>query len=171
MASIRKRRDSGGKKTHQAQVRLNGYPAQTKTFASKTDAKRWAHQTEVDIRSGMFIRRTQATTHTVADLLDEYQKTARLTRKTGRDTDKAALAFWRKHPLNTSDGWGAEITVAPLTQPKSFWLSPEKTTSPNSWGVAIRHPDESLKLMIEWIEGNKEHQTHPSKAGVQGIAL
>ena len=97
MASIRERRDSGGKKTHQAQVRLNGYPAQTKTFASKTDAKRWAHQTEVDIRSGMFIRRTQATTHTVADLLDEYQKTAQLTRKTGRDTDKAALAFWRKH--------------------------------------------------------------------------
>ena len=97
MASIRERRDSSGKKTHQAQVRLNGYPAQTKTFASKTDARRWAHQTEVDIRSGMFIRRTQATTHTVADLLDEYHKTALLTKKAGRDTDRAALAFWRKH--------------------------------------------------------------------------
>ena len=97
MASIRERRDSSGKKTHQAQVRLNGYPAQTKTFSSKTDARRWAHQTEVDIRSGMFIRRTQATTHTVADLLDEYHKKAPLTKKAGRDTDKAALAFWRKH--------------------------------------------------------------------------
>ena len=97
MASIRERKDSSGKKTHQAQVRINGYPAQTKTFASKTDAKRWAHQTEVDIRSGMFIRRTQATAHTVADLLDECHKTAQLTRRAGRDTDKAAVTFWRKH--------------------------------------------------------------------------
>ena len=72
-------------------------------------------------------------------------------------------------PLDTSDGRGAEITVAPLTQPKSFWLSPEKTTSTNGWGAAIRYPDESSKLMIEWIEGNKEHQTHPGEAGVQNM--
>ncbi|MBC7547685.1 MAG: hypothetical protein H7224_03445 [Polaromonas sp.] len=80
--------------------------------------------------------------------------------------DSMTIGFY---PLDTSDGRGAEITVAPLTQSKSFWLSPEKTTSPNGWGAAIRYPDESSKLMIEWIEGNKEHVTHPSEAGVQGM--
>lgn len=97
MASIRERIDADGKKTHQAQVRVKGYPPQTRTFATKTDAKRWGHQTEVDIRSGMYIRQSQSTTRTVADLLDEYEKTVVPTKKQINDTGKATFNYWRKH--------------------------------------------------------------------------
>ena len=83
MASIRERIDADGKKTHQAQVRVKGYPPQTRTFATRTDAKRWAQQTEVDIRSGLHIRQSQSTSRTVSDLLDEYQKTVLPAKKRG----------------------------------------------------------------------------------------
>jgi integrase len=97
MASIRERVDADGKKTFQAQVRIKGYPPQTRTFATKTDAKRWSHQTEVDIRSGMHIRQTQSTTRTVADLIDEYEKIVLPGKKQDADASKATFEFWRKH--------------------------------------------------------------------------
>ena len=157
MASIRERKDSSGKKTHQAQVRINGYPAQTKTFSSKTDARRWAHQTEVDIRSGMFIRQTQATAHTVADLLDEYQKTAALTKKAGRDTDKAALTFWRKQ-LGT---YTLSVVTPKLIEDVRDFLSHKSPTRPKPLAPAtvlrymmrLSHAF-SMAVNWQWCERN-----------------
>ena len=139
MASIRERIDPSGKKTHQAQVRIKGYPAQTKTFVSKTDAKRWAHQTEVDIRSGMFIRQTQAVSHTVADLLDECQKTSRRTKPTGRDTDKAAFTYWREH-------LGA-YTLSSVT-PKHIEEHRDHLASASAIGSKTRAPATVLRYMM-----------------------
>ena len=93
MASIRERIDADGKKTFQAQVRMKGYPPQTRTFGTKTDAKRWGQQTEVDIRSGMYIRQSQSTTRTVADLLDEYEKTVLPTKKQDADASRRTAAI------------------------------------------------------------------------------
>ncbi len=97
MASIRSRIDAQGKKSYQAQVRVQGYPPQTRTFATNSDAKRWGHQTEVDIRSGMYIRQSRSTARTVADLLAEYEKVVLPTKKSGGDRGKAAFEYWRKH--------------------------------------------------------------------------
>ncbi|WP_085942624.1 hypothetical protein [Acidovorax sp. NO-1] len=41
MAAIRERKDQNGKVSYQAQVRIQGYPPQSKTFLRKTDAKQW----------------------------------------------------------------------------------------------------------------------------------
>ncbi len=97
MASIRSRIDARGKKSYQVQVRVQGYPPQSRTFATASDARRWAHQTEVDIRSGMYIRQSKSTTRTVADLLAEYEKTVLPTKKTRGDRGQAAFEYWREH--------------------------------------------------------------------------
>jgi integrase len=97
MASIRERIDAHGKKTHQAQVRISGYPPQTKTFASKTDARRWAQQVEVDIQTGMYIRQSQSGMKTVANVMDEYERMVLPRKKRGGIDNVAALRYWRKH--------------------------------------------------------------------------
>lgn len=96
MASIRERIDAAGQKTYQAQIRIKGFPPQTRTFATKTDAKKWARQTEVDIQSGMHIRQSQASSRTFSDLLDEYEKVVLPKKKQKVSVNKAMLAFWRK---------------------------------------------------------------------------
>ena len=96
IASIRERIDATGQKTYQAQIRIKGFPPQTRTFATKTDAKRWARQTEVDIQSGMHIRQSQASSHTFSELLDKYVKEVLPTKKQDVSVNDAMVAFWRK---------------------------------------------------------------------------
>ena len=96
MASIRERIDAQGKTTFQAQVRITGFPNQSRTFISKRAAERWSKQTEVDIQSGKFIRQSRSTARTVAALLDEYEKTVLPMKKAEGDTGKAAFQYWRK---------------------------------------------------------------------------
>ena len=73
MAAIRERKDQNGKVSYQAQVRIQGYPPQSKTFLRKTDAKQWAIQTETEIRTGMTIRKNSASKHTVREMLERYR--------------------------------------------------------------------------------------------------
>lgn len=90
----------------------------------------------------------------------------KVTNRSTEAIDSMTIGF---NPVDASDSQGAEITQPPLSNFKSFWLSPDKTTSPRGWGAAVHYPDESSKLMIDWIEGNKEHEMHPSEVGVQGM--
>ena len=70
-------------------------------------------------------------------------------------------------------GWNPDAPAVELSEPpaclsKSFWLSPDKASSPVGWGAAVRYSDESPKFSIEWIEGNKELQIHPRAGNVTG---
>ena len=56
MANLRKR----GPSQWQAQVRVCGYPNQTKTFDTRAAAERWAKATEVEMAQGAFLSRTKA---------------------------------------------------------------------------------------------------------------
>lgn len=94
MASIQKRRTAGGKVSYRVQVRLRGHPAQTATFARKTDAKRWAQQTESAIREGRHFKTTEAKRHTVADLIDRYIHEVVPTKRSG-PRQHQQLRWWR----------------------------------------------------------------------------
>ena len=49
MASIQKRTGRNGAITYRAQVRVKGFPTQSKTFLHKTKAEEWAKRTEIAI--------------------------------------------------------------------------------------------------------------------------
>ena len=72
MAYIETRKTGDGATHYRAQIRLKGYPAQTATFRRKTDAKRWAQQTEVEIREGRYFKTAEARRHTLAELIERY---------------------------------------------------------------------------------------------------
>ncbi len=72
MAHIETRKTDGGGTRYRVQVRLKGYPSQTATFRRKTDAKRWAEQTQAAIREGRYFKTNEAKRHTLEELIERY---------------------------------------------------------------------------------------------------
>ena len=94
MASIRERIDSDGNKSYQAQVRIHGHPPRSATFLRKSDAKKWAVQTETEIHTGMTIRPNSASHHTVREMLERYKETVLIDKAGGGKDHKTHIAFW-----------------------------------------------------------------------------
>ncbi len=66
MATVQTRTNKAGKTSYRVQIRLKGHPTQAATFSRKTDARRWAAQTESAIREGRHFQGTEAKRHTMA---------------------------------------------------------------------------------------------------------
>ena len=56
----------------QAKVRRKGYPAQSKTFATKSAAKDWAKKIEAKMAEGVFVSASDAERTTLGDLIDRF---------------------------------------------------------------------------------------------------
>ena len=89
MASIEARTNGIGKTSYRVKVRLKGRPPLTATFERKTDAKRWAQDTESRIREGRYFDTAEAKHHTVADMIDRYTKHVLPAKKSARDLSAA----------------------------------------------------------------------------------
>lgn len=68
MGTVRKR----GAYQYQAQVRRAGYPAQSATFNTPTDARKWVTATEREMDTGTFLPRGEAQRTTIKDLAKRY---------------------------------------------------------------------------------------------------
>lgn len=69
MASIRKR----GPYQWEAQVRRQGYPAQSKTFNTKAEAEAWGKTIESEMVRGVWVSRGEAEATSFLDALDRYE--------------------------------------------------------------------------------------------------
>lgn len=98
MATIEERRTPGGAVTHRVKVRLRGYPEQTSTFERKTDAKRWAQQTEAAIREGRHFKTAEARRHTLTELLGRYRRDD-LAKHPKKLRDQSQHATWWEEQL------------------------------------------------------------------------
>ena len=87
---------SRGKKRFRAKIRIRGHRAVSRTFDRKTDARRWADQTETEIRNGQFFKTYSVEKKTVADMIDKYL-TEELPRLNQKDRSKInRLMWWRR---------------------------------------------------------------------------
>lgn len=93
MANIQKIEGKTGVK-YRVLIRLKGCPPQSATFARKTDAKKWAQDTESAIRDGRYLRTVEAKKHTVGDMVDKYLAGHLEGRKAAEDTERHLL-FWK----------------------------------------------------------------------------
>jgi integrase len=93
MATIQRREGKNGV-TYRVQVRLKGAPTQTATFTRKTDAKRWAQQTETAIREGRYFPTSEAKRRTAGEAIDRYIR-EHLPRKRSQVSPKQQLEWWR----------------------------------------------------------------------------
>ena len=65
MATIEKRINSKGEIKWRALIRIKGHATQSATFARKTDANKWANQTETAIHEGRHFKSAEAKKHTM----------------------------------------------------------------------------------------------------------
>lgn len=63
-------RDSGW---WQAKIRVKGHPAQSRTFATKTEAATWAQAVEADMRRGLYQSISEAERTTLGDLIKAFK--------------------------------------------------------------------------------------------------
>ena len=72
MATICKREYANGQVKYQAKIRIKGHPSISETFERKTDAAKWARNTEKAIEDGIYFKTLESRKHTLGELIDRY---------------------------------------------------------------------------------------------------
>jgi integrase len=98
MATIQKREGKGGTQ-YRVQVRLRGHPPVSASFERRTDAKKWAQDTEAAIRDGRYFPSAEAKRHTLGDLVDRYLRQTKDKQDAGYYERKRVLLTWWKDRL------------------------------------------------------------------------
>jgi integrase len=113
MASIEKR-ETG----YRVKVRLKGCPAQSATFERLTDARKWAQATETAIREGRYFTKSEAKKHTVADLVDRFNRDVvpRKGKMTGHEYARQLDGFRERIGTYTL----ADMTPALISEQRDF---------------------------------------------------
>lgn len=95
MACIEKRTHDDGAVSFRVKVRVKGFPAQSATFARRTDAKIWAQQTESAIREGRHFKTVEAKRRTLADVVDRYVATVLPGKPKSQVKQTQQLGWWK----------------------------------------------------------------------------
>ena len=95
MAVIQTRKSSDGKIKYRALVRLKGHPPVSATFERKSDAKKWAADTESDIRNNRHFIKQESKKHTIADLIDRYTILAEAENSKNLRNIKIHMNWWK----------------------------------------------------------------------------
>ena len=158
MATIRKR---SGKRatTYQAQVRLAGRPAVTRSFETKEEAKRWARETEGTLQRD---RRGSGERRPLSEAIEKYSKTT-LTKKapSTQQSNRYRLEWWHDHYghirldhltpeilCNARDELEAQAS-GPTANRYLAVLSHVLTTASNEWGWIWDNPLRRVKRCRE----------------------
>jgi integrase len=96
MASIQQRTTADRKTTYRVQVRVRGFPPQTATFTRKTDARRWAEQTEAAMHEGRYFTTNEARRHTLVELIDRYLARLEKTKPHAVPKQRQLLGWWQQ---------------------------------------------------------------------------
>ena len=93
MANIQEIKGKNGIK-YRVLIRLKGCPSQSATFTRKTDAKKWAQDTESAIRDGRHFKSVESKRHTVNDMIDRYIQDIVPGKKDESNTTRQLL-YWK----------------------------------------------------------------------------
>lgn len=143
MASIKIRTAKDGSPRYTAEIRLKGYPPQTATFRRKTDANKWIQDTESAIRGDRHFKTVEAKKHTVAEMVDRYLSTAKLTKEQDAHTG-LHLRRWKAEIGTLSL---ANLNADVITQIRDKLLIEEVRGKPRSPSTVIRYMG-SLSIVL-----------------------
>jgi len=92
--------------SYRAQVRVRGYPVQSKTFPNKKEATQWANSLEAAIRENRFFPQAKASRTTFAEVVERYRSSMLNDSNWGKKFDQN-LEWW----LNQFSG----LTLSEIT--------------------------------------------------------
>lgn len=164
MANITERTTKSGETRYKVVIRKRGTPTQTATFKRKTDAVKWAKQTEAAIEEGRAFRSVEAKRRTLADLIERYisdklpQKEERSRSKGHRSATKQRLLQENQLKL-ISKKWGyltlADATPSKLREIKEWLRKGRSGGTVNRYLAVLSHAFTFAVQDLEWID------THP----------
>ncbi|BCR03068.1 integrase [Desulfuromonas versatilis] len=96
MAVIQERKTKDGKIKYRVLVRMKGCPPQSATFTRKTDAKKWAQDTESAIRDGRHFKTAEAKKHTLGELIDRYLRDVLPHKSSIMSKQKVQYEWWKE---------------------------------------------------------------------------
>jgi integrase len=158
MAVIQERKPSNGKTKFRVLIRLKGHPPQSATFARKTDAKKWAAQTEEAIRDGRYFKSTDAKKHTVSDLIERYKTQVLPLKPKNAQNHIIHLTWW-----NEQIGYRllSDVNSALILECRERLLSektnrgtPRSQSTANRYTATLSHVFNVAVREWEWMEGN-----------------
>lgn len=107
LGTIRQRKSrKTGKPAYEVQVRVTGYPAQTRTFPTRGAATEWMLTTESAMKRGRWEDTSALTSASTLDLIDRYERSV-LPKKKGAVQEASILRLFRSAPF-------AELPLARL---------------------------------------------------------
>jgi integrase len=132
MPSIQRRvsidQDGKQRTSYRVQIRRRGFPPVTATFERKSDAVKWAQNTETDMRRRRFFPQHEAERHTLADLIKRQLEAVQLARPHDHERQKVILGWWK---AKLGDYTLATITAEVLSRHRDK-LQTEEGLSPST---------------------------------------
>ena len=157
MASIQERKKNG-KPSYTAKIRLKGHQPVFQTFTRKTDAVRWANQTEAAIIEGRFFKTAESQKHTLSDLIDRYIRDV-LPRKAKVYVEYASQLKWWEEQIG--DVRLSDLSTALISEKRDFlsrtFTNRKKQMSParvNRYMAALSTALNTSIREWEWMEDN-----------------
>jgi integrase len=150
MATFVKRTTPDGVVSYLARVRLKGQPEQVATFRRLTDARKWAASTESAIREGRHFLTAESKRHTVADLVDRYEREI-LSSKRSYAVRAQHLAYWRG---TIGDRLLADVRPALLKEQQQALRRGRSDSTVNRYLASLSHAFTVAVKEWEWIESN-----------------
>ncbi len=159
MATIRQRISKKTGNTHyHVKVRLKGFPQENAAFERKTDALKWAAQTESSMREGRYLKTAKTKKHTVKQVIERYIKES-LPRHPKRKLDILQKLKWFEKELGHLPL--SDLSRSIIIEKRSKLLNtPMKSGKPmthatvNRYMSAFRHAFTIAKNEWEWIDEN-----------------
>ena len=157
MASIQERKKNG-KPSYTAKIRLKGHQPVFQTFTRKTDAVRWANQTEAAIIEGRFFKTAESQKHTLSDLIDRYIRDV-LPRKAKVYVEYASQLKWWEEQIG--DVRLSDLSTALISEKRDLLArtitNRKKQMSParvNRYMAALSTALNTSIREWEWMEDN-----------------
>ena len=157
MASIQERKKNG-KPSYTAKIRLKGHQPVFQTFTRKTDAVRWASQTEAAITEGRFFKTAESQKHTLSDLIQRYIRDV-LPRKAKVFVEYASQLKWWEEQIG--DVRLSELSTSLISEKRDLLsrtiTNRKKQMSParvNRYMAALSTALNTSIREWEWMEDN-----------------
>lgn len=180
MASIRKL--PSGK--WNVRITRKGYPLQTKSFTTRSDADKWARTIESEMDRGCFVCRSEAEATTLAQALERYKREV-TPKKKGASREADRIGVWLRSDLakrslaslRSSDfaayrdkrlGAGLASNTVRL---ELAIVSHLFTIAAQEWGIAVTNPIQSIRkpkgsnARTRRLEGDEEQRLLAACAG------
>ena len=156
MANIEERKTKSGSVRYRALVRKKGFPPLSATFDRKSEATRWARNTEAAIDEGRHFKGSEAKRHTLAELIDRYAESV-LPKKARAGYSQALQLNWWKQELGEkllSDVTPAVIVDGRDRLQKDGGGRAKSPATVNRYMAALSHAFTVASREWQWVDDN-----------------